>query len=319
MRKISMIVPCYNEEGNVKLFFEDVKKTYEGSDKYKIELIFIDDGSTDNTLKELKQIVKNKVFDTRIISFSRNFGKESVIYAGLKYASGEYTVLIDADMQQPPSLTLKMVDTLDNDDDCDCVCYYQSDRIESKAMIWLKKEFYKVMNKISDVKMIQGASDFRMFRTNVKEAILSLEEHCRFTKGIFSWVGFNTCYLPYTPLKRATGNSKWKPYKLMKYGLSGIVSFSTTPLRLATFLGFILSFLSVFYLLIVIIQKIFFEINIPGYPTLVTCILLIGGIQLFCLGIIGEYISKMYLETKKRPVYIVKEEISNDKKSKKTI
>ena len=158
-----------------------------------------------------------------------------------------------------------------------------------------------------------------MFRNNVKEAILSLEEYCRFTKGIFSFVGFNTCYLPYVPNKRASGSSKWNPYKLMKYGLGGIISFSTTPLRFATLLGFVLSFLSVFYLLIVIIQKIFFEISIPGYPTIITCILLIGGIQLFCLGIIGEYIGKMYMETKKRPIYIVKEEISNDRKNKKTI
>lgn len=319
MKKISMIVPCYNEEGNVELFFEDVVKTYKNSKNYKIELIFIDDGSTDSTLEHLKEIVKNKEFDTKIVSFSRNFGKESVIYAGLKKATGDYTVLIDADMQQPPSLTLKMAETLDKDTNCDCVCYYQNDRIESKTMTKLKALFYNVMNKVSEVELKQGASDFRMFRNNVKEAMLSLEEYCRFTKGIFSWVGFNTCYLPYTPKQRATGSSKWKPYKLMRYGLSGIVSFSTKPLKFATFLGFILSFLSVVYLFIIIIQKIFFEISIPGYPTIVTCILLIGGIQLFSLGIIGEYISKMYMETKKRPIYIIKEELTNDKQTKKNV
>lgn len=202
-------------------------------------------------------------------------------------------------MQQPPSLTLKMTQILENDQICDCVCYYQNDRIESKAMTKVKTMFYKIMNKISEVELKQGASDFRMFRPNVKEAILSLEEYCRFTKGIFSWVGFNTCYLPYVPNERASGKTKWYPSKLLKYGLGGIMSFSITPLRFATFLGFILSFLSVFYLLIVIIQKIFFEISIPGYPTIITCVLLIGGIQLFCLGIIGEYIGKMYMETKK--------------------
>lgn len=319
MKKISMIVPCYNEEGNVKLFYEDVKKTYGDSNNYKIELIFIDDGSSDRTLNELKEIAKFKDFEVKIISFSRNFGKESVIYAGLKKASGDYTVLIDADMQQPPSLTVKMAEVLDKDLACDCVCYYQNNRIEGKFMSKVKEMFYKTMNKISDVELKEGASDFRMFRNNVKEAILSLEEYCRFTKGIFSFVGFNTCYLPYVPNERASGSSKWNPYKLMKYGLGGIISFSTTPLRFATLLGFVLSFLSVFYLLIVIIQKIFFEISIPGYPTIITCVLLIGGIQLFCLGIIGEYIAKMYMETKKRPVYIVKEEISNDRKNKKTI
>lgn len=313
MKRISMVVPCYNEEGNVKLFYNDVVKTYNESKDYEIELIFVDDGSNDNTLFELKKISKEKKFNIKVISFSRNFGKESVIYAGLKKATGDYTVLIDADMQQPPSLTLKMASILDNDVNCDCVCYYQNNRIEGKLMTKVKSMFYNVMNKLSEVELKEGASDFRMFRANVREAILSLEEYCRFTKGIFSWVGFNTCYLPYTPNKRASGSSKWKPYKLMKYGLSGIVSFSTKPLKFATFLGFILSFLSVLYLIIIIIQKLFFEISIPGYPTIVTCILLIGGIQLFCLGIIGEYIGKMYMETKKRPVYVIKEELSNEK------
>lgn len=319
MKKISMIVPCYNEEENVKLFYQDVLNTYQNSNKYKIELIFIDDGSNDRTLKELKEIAKVSVFPINIISFSRNFGKEAVIYAGLKRARGDYTVLIDADMQQPPSLTLKMANILDKDLECDCVCYYQNDRIEKKFMIKVKKAFYRTMNKISDVSIKEGASDFRMFRKNVKEAILSLEEYCRFTKGIFSWVGFNTCYLPYVPSERVYGKTKWSPVKLFKYGLGGIMSFSVTPLRLSTFLGFILAFFSVFYLFIVVIQKLFFEIHIPGYPTIITCILLIGGIQLFCLGIIGEYIGKMYLETKNRPIYIVKEEIKSDEKSKKTV
>ncbi len=316
MKKISMIVPCYNEEENVELFYQDVLNTYQGSKKYKIELIFIDDGSSDGTLKELKKIVKISKFPIKMISFSRNFGKESVIYAGLKKATGDYTVIIDADMQQPPSLTLKMAEILDEDLDCDCVCYYQNDRIESKFMTKLKTSFYKFMNRVSDVEIKQGASDFRMFRVNVKEAILSLEEYCRFTKGIFSWVGFNTCYLPYVPASRAHGVTKWSPVKLFKYGMGGIMSFSLTPLRLATLLGFVLSFFSIFYLVIVLIQKIFFGIHIPGYPTIVTCVLLIGGIELFCLGIIGEYIGKMYLETKKRPIYIIKEEIDDDKSKK---
>lgn len=319
MKKISMIVPCYNEEENVGVFYQDVLKTYKDSKKYKIELIFIDDGSSDRTLKELKEIAKISLFPISIISFSRNFGKEAVIYAGLKKASGDYTVIIDADMQQPPSLTLKMAEILDEDLDCDCVCYYQNERIEKKFISRVKSTFYRAMNKISDVSIKEGASDFRMFRKNVKEAILSLEEYCRFTKGIFSWVGFNTCYLPYTPLKRIHGKTKWSSMKLFKYGIGGIMSFSVTPLRLSTFLGFILAFFSVFYLIIVVIQKLFFEIHIPGYPTLIICILLIGGIQLFCLGIIGEYIGKMFLETKKRPIYIVKEEIASDGKSKKTI
>ena len=316
MKKISMVVPCYNEEGNVKLFFEDVLNTYKSSKKYKIELIFVNDGSSDNTLNELKDICKTDDFVVKIISFSRNFGKESVLYAGLRAATGDYTVLIDADMQQPPRLTLKMAEILDTDKLVDCVCYYQESRIESKLMSRVKSIFYGIMNKVSDVKLKQGASDFRMFRKNVKDALLSLEERCRFTKGIFSWVGFNTSYLPYTPLERANGSSKWGTYKLFKYALEGIVSFSTKPLKLATILGLVLSFFSGVYLLVVLFQKIFIGIGIPGYPTIITLILLIGGIQLFCIGIIGEYISKIYMESKKRPIYIIREEITNDKKVK---
>ena len=312
MKKISMIIPCFNEEGNVKLFYEDVKKTYKNSKKYKIELIFVDDGSKDNTLEELKEISKNKDFNIKIISFSRNFGKEAVIFAGLEKASGDYTVIIDADMQQPPSLTLKMAEILD-EGEYDCVCYFQDERIEGKFMSFIKGSFYRVMNKMAGLKMKQGASDFRMFKKDVKEAILSLKETCRFAKGIFSYVGFKTSYIPYKPEERASGESKWNFKKLLRYGINGIVSFSTAPLKIATWIGFIMSFASFLYLIIVLIQKLFLEVDIPGYPTIVGLTLLIGGIELLCLGIIGEYLSKMYIEIKNRPIYIVKEEIDNDK------
>ena len=312
MKKISMIVPCFNEEGNVKLFYEDVVKTYKGNKKYKIELIFVDDGSKDNTLKELKEISKNKEFEIKVISFSRNFGKEAVIFAGLEKATGDYTVIIDADMQQPPSLTLQMAEILDKDE-YDCVCYFQDERIEGKLMSFIKGAFYKTMNKMAGLKMKKGASDFRMFKRNVKEALLSLKESCRFTKGIFSYVGFNTYYLPYKPEKRVSGTSKWNTKKLLRYGINGIISFSTAPLKVATWIGFVMSFISFLYLIIVLIQKVFFEVAIPGYPTIIGLTLLIGGIELLCLGIIGEYLSKMYLEIKGRPIYIVKEEIDNDK------
>lgn len=319
MKKISMIVPCYNEEKNVTKFFEEVKKVYENHKEYKLEIIFIDDGSTDDTLKELKNITNDKTFDIKVISFSRNFGKESAIFAGLKTAQGDYSLLIDADLQQQPSLTLKMAELLDKNDEYDCVCYCQENRKESKSMIWLKKTFYNFMNKISEVELKQGASDFRMFRKNVKDAILELEEYCRFSKGIFSWVGFNTIYLKYTPEERANGKTKWGFFKLFKYGINGIMSFSTTPLRISTILGLIMSLLSFLYLLVVFIQKVFFEVSVPGYPTIVICILLIGGIQLLFLGIIGEYIGKIYMEGKKRPLYITKEIITNDKESKKSL
>ena len=312
--KISMVVPCFNEEGNVRSLYDAVEKAYKGT-KYAIELVFVDDGSKDKTLDKLKEIEKISKFPIKILSFSRNFGKESVLFAGLKAATGDYTVLIDADMQQPPILTLKMAEILDNDKTYDCVCYYQDSRIENKLMSFVKGSFYKVMNKMSDVELKQGASDFRMFRKNVREALLSLEERCRFTKGIFSWVGFNTYYLPYTPEERQSGTSKWSVRKLIKYAFDGIISFSTKPLKIATFLGLLLSVLSVIYLIVVVIQKLCYGIDVPGYATIITCILLIGGIQLFCIGIIGEYISKLYIEIKQRPIYIVKEKIENDKEN----
>lgn len=312
MKKISMVIPCFNEEGNVKLFYEDALNTYKDSKDYEIELIFIDDGSKDNTLNNLKEIAKKKELKVKIISFSRNFGKEAVIYAGLKKATGDYTVIIDADMQQPPHLTLKMAEILD-EGEYDAVCYYQDKRIESGLMSFVKRKFYKTMNKMAKLDMKDGASDFRMFKINVKEAILSLKEVRRFTKGIFSFVGFKTKYLPYTPEKRATGVSKWNPKGLLEYGINGIVAFSTTPLKVATSVGLFMSVISFIYLVVVLVQKLIFSIDIPGYPTIVGLILLIGGIELLCLGIIGEYLSNMYLEIKNRPIYIVKEEIDNDK------
>lgn len=310
MKKISVIVPCYNEEENIPLFYKAIKEAYKDQN-YKLELIFIDDGSSDGTLKELNKLIKTDFCKIKIITLSRNFGKESVIYAGLKESTGDYTLIIDADMQQPPKLTIKMAEILDKNKEYDCVCYYQDKRIEKKVISSLKNLFYKTMNKMANVNMKQGASDFRMFRKNVKDSLISMEEYCRFTKGMFAWIGYNTKYLPYTPLERASGKTKWKTTKLMQYGISGIVSFSNAPLKLATILGFCFSFFSIIYLFIVLIKKIFFEISIPGYPTIVSCILLIGGIQLFCLGIIGEYLGKVYLEAKHRPKYIIKEKMEN--------
>jgi glycosyltransferase involved in cell wall biosynthesis len=233
MKKISMVVPCYNEEGNVKLFFEDAINTYKGSKKYKLELIFVDDGSSDNTLTILKEIAKTDKCSVRVISFSRNFGKESVIYAGLKAATGDYTVLIDADMQQPPRMTLKMAELLDSDKNIDCVCYYQDNRIESKLMSSVKSCFYRIMNKMSDVEVKQGASDFRMFRKNVRDSILSLSEKNRFSKGIFAWIGYNVKYLPYKVEPRKSGKSSFGFKASMKYAMEGILAFSQKPLKWA--------------------------------------------------------------------------------------
>lgn len=314
MKKVSMIIPCYNEEGNVKLFYNEAVKAYKDQN-YKLELVFIDDGSKDNTLKILKDLIKEQDCEIKVISFSRNFGKEAAIYAGLNNVDGDYTVIIDADLQQPPELTIKMANILD-ENEYDCVCYYQEERIENKLLSKIKNVFYKAMNNLSEVELKQGASDFRMFNQKVKNSLLEIKEYYRFSKGIFSWIGYNTQYLPYIPKQRNSGTTKWNFIKLLKYGISGIISFSTMPLKLATYSGLTLSLIAFIYLFVIIIQKLFFEISVPGYPTVISCILLIGGFQLFCIGIIGEYLGKTYIETKNRPIYIIKEEITNGKNKK---
>ena len=309
MKKVSMIVPCYNEEDNVELFLKEAIKAYKGS-SYKLEIVFIDDGSKDKTLNNLKKLLDKDECEIKVISFSRNFGKEAAIYAGLKYVTGDYTVIIDADLQQSPSLTLDMANYIDKG--YDCVCCYQEQRIEGKFMSYIKGLFYKTMSSVSEVELRQDASDFRMFNNKVKDTLLEMKESNRFSKGLFSWIGFNTKYIPYVALERKNGKSKWSFFKLLKYGISGIISFSTMPLKIATYSGLTLSFVSFIYLFVIIIQKLFYEISIPGYPTVVCCILLIGGFQLFCIGIIGEYLGRTYIETKNRPIYIVREELTNE-------
>lgn len=308
--KISLVIPCYNEADNVKLFFEEVKKAFENKIQ-EYELIFVNDGSKDNTLKELKKLYKEeKEYNIKIVSFSRNFGKEAAIYAGLKQSIGEYTTIIDADLQQPPEIVLDMVKQLEENEDIDCVAAYQEIRKEGKVLSFFKKTFYKLINKISEIEFVSGASDFRTFRKSVVTAILDMPEYFRFSKGIFSWVGFEVAYMPYTALERANGESKWSFVKLFKYAIEGIVSFTTTPLRFATFLGAGTSLAATIYLFVVIIQKLAFSVDVPGYTTIVGLILLFGGIQLLVLGIIGEYIARMYVQGKNRPVYIAKEILS---------
>lgn len=311
LRKISLVVPCYNEQGNINLFYEECKKTFMNQKLY-VEIVFVNDGSSDDTLKELKELNAKENFEIKIVSFSRNFGKEAAMYAGLKKTTGDYVVIIDADLQQKPELILKMIDIIEKDDEYDCVCYYQDKRREGKLISFLKKKFYQTITKLSDVEFVNGASDFRLFRRYVVDSILNLQEKNRFSKGIFSWVGFNTCYIPYIPEERAYGKSSFNFGGLFKYAISGILSFSVAPLRIATYSGLMFAFIAFIYMMIVIIQKIFFTIDIPGYATLLTCVLFIGGLILFCLGIIGDYIARIYIETKNRPIYIEKEYIKKE-------
>lgn len=310
--KLSIIVPCYNEAKNVNLIYNCISENFKDIKKY--EIIFINDGSKDNTYKVLKELSEKAKENIKVINFSRNFGKEAAMYAGLENAIGEYVSIIDADMQQDPKLVLDMVEYLDNNEEYDAVATYQEQRKEGKVLTFFKSCFYKMMNKMSDTEFVQGASDFRTFRRSMVDSILSMKEYFRFSKGIFSWVGYNTYYMPYTVSERANGTSSWSFIKLFRYAIEGIVSFSTAPLKIATFVGITSSMLSIFYLIIVIIQKIIYGISVSGYATIVVLVLLLGGLQLFSLGILGEYIARTYVETKKRPIYIAKNIINNKDK-----
>lgn len=312
--KLSLVVPCYNEEKNVPLFYEAVKNDFAAAD-FEYELVFVNDGSGDGTFKELKKLCDGDI-PVKIVNFSRNFGKESAMYAGLRESEGEYVTIIDADLQQRPSIALDMVRMLDSDPEYDCIAAYQQERKESKVLTFFKNGFYKLINKISEADFVQGASDFRTFRRPMVEAILSMDEYFRFSKGLFSWVGFKTKFIPYEVEERASGSSKWSFTKLFRYAMEGIFAFSTTPLRISTIIGLLAALFSVIYIIVVIVQKIAFGIDVPGYATIVVLILMLGGVQLCCIGIIGEYIARTYIQTKNRPIYIAKDIIKNHKYEK---
>lgn len=309
---LSLVVPCYNEEGNVEKFFSETNKAFAGKD-FEYEFVFVNDGSKDKTGSNLKKLYnENKDYNIQVLSFSRNFGKEAAIYAGLKAAKGDMACLIDADLQQRPEVVLQMLDTMNSNEELDCVTAYQEKRKESRLMISLKNAFYKIINKVTEVDFVSGASDFRLMKRNMVNAVLEMTEYHRFSKGILSWVGFNTEYIPYNVEERESGESKWNARKLFKYAFEGIVSFSTFPLKISTYVGFISAVLSVLYLIFVVVQKLAFGIHVPGYATIVVLVLFLGGLQLFCLGILGEYISKIYVQVKNRPVYILKEHLGKE-------
>ena len=304
--KLSLVCPCYNESENIQKFFETCLGVLEDQME-SYEFVFINDGSNDDTWEKLQKIYETHSANIKLINFSRNFGKEAAMYAGLQKAEGEYISIIDTDLQQPPEKIFEMVNFLDQNEDFDCVVAFQEKRSESKLISGLKNSFYKVINAVSEINFQSGASDFRTFRKSVKEAILSLGECHRFLKGIFSWVGFNTHYIPYVADERNAGKTSWSFWKLWKYAIGGIISFSTLPLKVATFVGGIFSLFSLIYMVCVIIQKLAFGISVPGYATLVVLILLIGGVQLLCIGVLGEYVSRIYIQGKQRPICIIKE------------
>ncbi len=308
--KLSLVVPCYNEAENVKAFTEQAREILQG---IEYEIVFINDGSKDDTIKRLKEIKKEEKDNLVIVNFSRNFGKEAGVYAGLQHAAGEYVVIIDADLQQPISVAREMYEFLEANDEYDGVAAYQEERKEGKVISFFKAAFYGLINKLTDVPLYKDASDFRCLRRIVVEAILSMSEYHRFSKGIFAWVGFNIYYRPYEVQERHAGTTSWSFLKLLNYALEGMISFSTKPLRAVTTLGIGISAIAIIYMIIVILQKLIWGNDVPGYPTIIVLILLLGGIQLTVIGIIGEYLAKVHIEVKNRPVYIAKEVLHGEK------
>ena len=304
--KLSLVVPCYNEAENVGPFQQAVLAAFDGCG-YDYEIIFINDGSRDATLHNLKKIYAAQQCPVKVVSFSRNFGKEAGIYAGLEHASGEYISLIDADLQQRPEIVRDMVAILDEQPQYDVVAAYQDRRSEGKVLSFFKKSFYSIINKLSDVTLQPDASDFRTFRRSVRDSILDLAEYHRFSKGIFAWVGYDTCFIPYTACERAAGTTKWSFWKLTEYAIEGIIGYSTAPLRLATVLGCFSGVGAVLDLIWVLLEKLIKGIDVPGYATIIVLILFFASMQLFCIGIIGEYVGRTFEQSKDRPIYVAKE------------
>ena len=302
MQKLSIIVPCFNEEKALPLFYEELIK-YIPDMAY--EIIIVDDGSKDKTV-ETGLKLKARDPNIKIISFSRNFGKEAGILAGLKESDGDLVVLIDADLQDPPRLLPEMIEIL-KDDEYDSVATYRVTRAgEPKIRSFFARLFYKIINKMIDVEIVDGARDYRMMKRPMVDAILTLDEYHRFSKGIFAWVGFNTKYIEYENERRVAGETKWSFWGLFKYAIDGIVGFSTVPLRLATLIGALVSVFGFVYMIYIAIKAIFFGDPVAGYPSLIVIITLLGGIELLVLGIVGEYLARTYVEVKRRPKYIIR-------------
>ncbi len=307
MNTISIVVPCYNEEKALPFFYKAICKIADQIEDSKFEMIFVDDGSKDRTLEICKEL---KLLDERVhyLSFSRNFGKEAALYAGLKAATGDYIAVMDADLQDPPELLKDMLSILQNDNQIDCVATRRTTRKgEPPIRSFFAKNFYKLINKISKAEIMDGARDFRMMTRQVVDAVLSMGEYNRFSKGIFGWIGFRTKWLDYVNVERVAGETKWSFWKLFLYAIDGIIAFSTMPLVIASLSGILFCITAILMAVYFAVKTVLYGDPVAGFPTLICLILLIGGIQLFCIGILGQYLSKTYLEAKKRPIYIVKE------------
>ena len=303
MNLLSIVVPCFNEDESVGIFLEEIQKTLKD---YNFEVIYVNDGSSDNTLKYIKELA-SKNSNVKYISFSRNFGKESAIFAGLKYASGDYICLMDADLQHPPKLIPEMLEAVLDEGYDVAAARRVSRKGEPKIKSFFSHRFYKVFNRISDIDMVEGATDYRIMTRQVVDSVLNLPEYNRFSKGLFQWVGFDTKWIEYENIERIAGESTWSFWGLIKYSIEGLVAFTTLPLSISTFLGTVFSIIAFIYMLFIIIRYLIYSEAVPGYPTLICSLLLLGGIQLLSIGVLGKYLEKTYFEAKNRPIFIVKE------------
>ena len=312
MEKLTLIVPCYNEEDALPYFYEEVCRVV-GELNYETELLFVNDGSKDNTLSVIKGFAEK---DARVkyLSFSRNFGKEGAMYAGFCNASGDLVAVMDADMQDPPSLLPKMLELIESGEYDSVATRRVNRKGEPKIRSFFARMFYKLMGRISDADIVDGARDFRLMKRKMVDAIVSMGETNRFSKGIFGWIGFKTYWLEYENVERVAGETKWSFWKLFKYSLEGVTNFSDTPLKIASWSGIFFTFAAVIAMFFVFIRALLFGDNVAGWPSTICIILFIGGIQLFCLGIMGQYISKIFRETKTRPIYIISESNKEDAK-----
>lgn len=301
--KLEIVVPCFNEEKNISLFYDEINKVL--NDEYEWNIIFVDDGSSDNTLDEIKKLDK-----TNYISFSRNFGKEAAIYAGLKQTTADYVILMDVDLQDPPSLIPKMIKYID---EYDIVATRRISRKgEPKIRSFFARRFYTLINRVSDIELVDGARDFRLMKRQVVDSVLELNEINRFSKGIFQWIGFETKWIEYENVERMEGETSWSFWQLFKYSIEAIVSFSVAPLYISAFMGMIFSILAFISILFIVIRTLIYDDPVSGWPSTISIILFIGGIQLFSIGILGQYLAKTYIETKNRPKYIINEENLNE-------
>lgn len=313
---LSIIVPCFNEEASLPLFFAETEKV-RPLVNMPFEYIFVNDGSSDQTLTVLRELFKKNPDRVRYLSFSRNFGKEAALYAGLQAAKGDFVTVMDADLQDPPTLLPEMFERLYRNSELDCIGTRRADRKgEPKIRSFFSNNFYNVINKIADTQLVNGARDFRLMRRNMVDAVLQLSEYNRFSKGIFSWVGFETEYIAYDNIERVAGETSWSFWKLFQYSIDGIVNFSDTPLNIASFIGAFSCLGSGIAMIFIIIRTFLLGDPTSGWPSMVSIFLFVGGLQLLCLGIIGKYIGKIFLETKHRPLYFLKETEQDQKEHK---